>query len=502
MLKNLLNKNCKRISLLAVAWLLLLLQGGYCIVEAASTLSSFNEYTILWWRTKAGYGETCNLTSFDYIKNSANTIVLPNDFTMRDPNGSHTFLLDTIGKSYLYPGDEYGNVDFGPNVTTLISDSITEVDCIVQAPNLKYVEFGANGVDLNANAFSDCKKLEKVKGKIIGSGSVSSEYNNQYGGCFECCYNLKEVDVLDSKPIFYDRSFKGCSSITNIKSALGTNVFTSLSAYSFSGCRSMPYLITLGGYLEQGVFEGWTNKQKVIILGNIIPDVDRGLPSAPYFNKGQVIYGYANAKTTTNRGIVTGTLKKFVESQGAVFIEIGGTVNLEIDEKYKSIGDNTEIQAVVTGTSETGNRLEIYDTKTGSLLYQEEITGTGTKVIDKTVALNLKKVTSMNTTIEARIVAGKDFIMGDTTIYKKGDILGSSTTHNINKLEQLSIMKEIGMTDNDLAKFIILDDKNRFYSNNVENQTLTNEVNATINGIYIIGQNTDSEILKRFLIAE
>ncbi len=485
---------------------LLLIQGGYCTVEAKKYQITIDGWTLNYYDTarEGPYGPSYDnyIISYTPTDTTTDTLVFPEYLTTKGKHSTYYYHLDRIGDNF----DYLPTISFGSNIKTIKFPYDMSIESVINAPNLQYVE-GDGNLELYAS-FKNCSSLKKVKAKSI---RCIGWYKNRatvsaYSGSFENCYNLEEIETVSSDIAV--KTFLNCKKLTSVKTELGTNVFSSLDSNSLQRCTSMPYVILKennGRYPDIGsnVFSDWTKKQKIFVLGDLkIDTATSRSDNENFFPPNVTVYGYGNAKVYNGYGSEISDLKSFVEKYNGIFVDLGSTISLDIAEKYLIIGDNTEAQLNITGSSSPGNRLEIYDTKTEAILYEEEILGTGTQTINKAVSINLDDISSRPCNISGRIVAGEDFIIGDTTIYYKNDIISSSNSFIIDKKDHLALMNEISRMENNLPKFIILDDKNRYYDNNTENLALTNEVNATINGIYIIGENTDSEILKRFLVAE
>lgn len=159
-----------------------------------------------------------------------------------------------------------------------------------------------------------------------------------------------------------------------------------------------------------------------------------------------------------DRTIQPGETKSF-----SVLVGVGDVASVDILPQYTNIGDNTNLPLTVIVITEKANSLRIVDLKTNTTYYNGPI--------KDHIDLPLNR--------EGDYQLQAQLFNLDSTVAKSSII-------NINKVNILNRAINTLNLQNGLQKFLIINEKDRFFEDNSTNRAIVNKIKASSSGTYLI----------------
>ena len=167
-------------------------------------------------------------------------------------------------------------------INPLLDQSFKEVPAIfAYRLNIESFTIPDNIVEINGDAFCNCKKLKN----IYFSNNLTHIYTSAFSGCssleelnlpnslnsigeyaFQHCTSLKKINIPQSLPILMHKTFYDCSSLETIEFP---SSFIGLHGRVFQGCTNLKTIIFNNKYIviDGSAFSGCNNIQSIIYNG-------------------------------------------------------------------------------------------------------------------------------------------------------------------------------------------------------------------------------------------
>lgn len=261
---------------------------------------------------------------------------------------------------------------------------------------------------------------------------------------FKIQYNLTNVSNKNKK---ISLGFHADIQIANDDKAPVTNIPGNKGFIMYSGenrftlmCKNVPSLESVDTYWFGHYGQRVTNKYNQIEASSLT-GVDSGM-----------------ALSWQNRTLRPGETKSF-----SILLGVGEATAIDMFSEYDNIGDNTKLPVTIVAITSSGNILRIVDLKNNKVYYNGPIKDYIELPLDR----------EGNYALQASIMDGNEIITQSKII-------------NINKLDILNKAIGILTLQNELNKFIIINEKDRFFENNSSNRDLVNKIKEKSSGTYLI----------------